>query len=181
MLSGGLPTREAAGQKLGIPSNFGLENCARSSMSQLLEPGKHVAWRASKGQGVDEWADCVQVEFRHASQRLFDLVIGADGPHSSVRELVFGRWRRSRSAAAVRAMKMFTSFTMNPAECSGSCIADNRPALSNIPQAPQRPRLSQSPASWLRGQLVRSRSFLTTRSISSYWPSPACSKTILPL
>ena len=30
-------------------------------------------------------------------------------------------------------------------------------------------------------QLVRSSNFLTTRSISSYWPSPACSKTIFPL
>jgi hypothetical protein len=35
--------------------------------------------------------------------------------------------------------------------------------------------------SWLRAQLVRSSSFLTTRSISSYWPSPACSKTIFPV
>ena len=58
---------------------------------------------------------------------------------------------------------------------------NNRRALSNIPQAPQRLRLSQPPAPWLRGQLVRSSSFLTTRSISSYWPSPACSKTIFPL
>lgn len=37
-----------------------------------------------------EQPDCVEVEFRHASKRRFDLVIGADGLHSKVRELAFG-------------------------------------------------------------------------------------------
>src|SRR5579863_2644165 len=32
----------------------------------------------------------VQVQFKHARERSFDLVIGADGLHSSVRKLVFG-------------------------------------------------------------------------------------------
>jgi 2-polyprenyl-6-methoxyphenol hydroxylase-like FAD-dependent oxidoreductase len=30
------------------------------------------------------------VQFRHAGERRFDLVIGADGLHSNVRRLVFG-------------------------------------------------------------------------------------------
>ena len=37
-----------------------------------------------------EGADCVQVQFKHTSERSFDLVIGADGLHSSVRNFVFG-------------------------------------------------------------------------------------------
>ena len=40
--------------------------------------------------GLREDADCVQVQLKHARERLFDLVIGADGLHSSVRKLVFG-------------------------------------------------------------------------------------------
>jgi 2-polyprenyl-6-methoxyphenol hydroxylase-like FAD-dependent oxidoreductase len=37
-----------------------------------------------------EDADGVAVEFRHAAARRFDLVVGADGLHSSVRQLSFG-------------------------------------------------------------------------------------------
>lgn len=40
--------------------------------------------------GFHEDADSVQVQFKHARERSFDLVIGADGLHSSVRKLVFG-------------------------------------------------------------------------------------------
>ena len=40
--------------------------------------------------GLREGADCVRVQFKHANERLFDLVIGADGLHSSVRKLAFG-------------------------------------------------------------------------------------------
>ena len=40
--------------------------------------------------GLREDADCVRVQLKHARERLFDLVIGADGLHSSVRKLVFG-------------------------------------------------------------------------------------------
>jgi 2-polyprenyl-6-methoxyphenol hydroxylase-like FAD-dependent oxidoreductase len=32
----------------------------------------------------------VKVQFKHAGERRFDLVIGADGLHSDVRRLVFG-------------------------------------------------------------------------------------------
>ena len=39
---------------------------------------------------LQERADCVQVQFRHAGEHRFDLVIGADGLHSKVRRLAFG-------------------------------------------------------------------------------------------
>ncbi len=37
---------------------------------------------------------CVRVEFEHGAQREFDLVLGADGVHSGVRELAFGPEQR---------------------------------------------------------------------------------------
>ena len=40
--------------------------------------------------GLQEHANGVQVQFKHASERSFDLVIGADGLHSNVRRLIFG-------------------------------------------------------------------------------------------
>jgi 2-polyprenyl-6-methoxyphenol hydroxylase-like FAD-dependent oxidoreductase len=40
--------------------------------------------------GLQQRADCVQATFKRGSQRRFDLVIGADGLHSIVRQLVFG-------------------------------------------------------------------------------------------
>ena len=40
--------------------------------------------------GLQAYADHMQVQFRHAGERRFDLVIGADGLHSNVRRLVFG-------------------------------------------------------------------------------------------
>jgi 2-polyprenyl-6-methoxyphenol hydroxylase-like FAD-dependent oxidoreductase len=40
--------------------------------------------------GVEEEGDCVRVSFDHSAPREFDLVIGADGLHSRVRQLVFG-------------------------------------------------------------------------------------------
>jgi 2-polyprenyl-6-methoxyphenol hydroxylase-like FAD-dependent oxidoreductase len=39
---------------------------------------------------LQEGADGVWVKFKHAPQRKFDLIVGADGLHSKVRELVFG-------------------------------------------------------------------------------------------
>jgi 2-polyprenyl-6-methoxyphenol hydroxylase-like FAD-dependent oxidoreductase len=44
--------------------------------------------------GIQDRADCVRVEFKRTSERLFDLVIGADGLHSNVRKLVFGPQER---------------------------------------------------------------------------------------
>lgn len=40
--------------------------------------------------GLQEQADGVTVSFRRAAKRKFDLVVGADGLHSTVRELAFG-------------------------------------------------------------------------------------------
>jgi 2-polyprenyl-6-methoxyphenol hydroxylase-like FAD-dependent oxidoreductase len=40
--------------------------------------------------GLQEHADAVQVTFEHGAQRRFDLVVGADGLHSTVRRLIFG-------------------------------------------------------------------------------------------
>jgi 2-polyprenyl-6-methoxyphenol hydroxylase-like FAD-dependent oxidoreductase len=40
--------------------------------------------------GLDERADGVHVTFETAPARVFDVVIGADGVHSSVRDLLFG-------------------------------------------------------------------------------------------
>ena len=39
---------------------------------------------------LQEYADGVQVQFKGGSERRFDLVIGADGLHSTVRRLAFG-------------------------------------------------------------------------------------------
>lgn len=39
---------------------------------------------------IEEHPDCVEVDFRRASTRRFDLVAGADGQHSNVRKLAFG-------------------------------------------------------------------------------------------
>jgi 2-polyprenyl-6-methoxyphenol hydroxylase-like FAD-dependent oxidoreductase len=39
---------------------------------------------------LKEDANGVRVQFKHADERQFDLMIGADGLHSKVRELIFG-------------------------------------------------------------------------------------------
>jgi 2-polyprenyl-6-methoxyphenol hydroxylase-like FAD-dependent oxidoreductase len=39
---------------------------------------------------IEQEAGCVRVAFERGSEREFDLVVGADGLHSKVRELVFG-------------------------------------------------------------------------------------------
>ncbi|MEH6951838.1 FAD-binding domain [Nitrobacter sp. NHB1] len=40
--------------------------------------------------GLNEQPDCVGVQLKHSGERQFDLVIGADGLHSTVRKLAFG-------------------------------------------------------------------------------------------
>jgi 2-polyprenyl-6-methoxyphenol hydroxylase-like FAD-dependent oxidoreductase len=44
--------------------------------------------------GLEERPDGVQVQFRRAGERRFDLVIGTDGLHSAVRRLAFGPQQR---------------------------------------------------------------------------------------
>ncbi|WP_245344138.1 FAD-binding domain [Bradyrhizobium japonicum] len=39
---------------------------------------------------VGEKPDCVEVQLKHGGKRRFDLLVGADGLHSAVRNLVFG-------------------------------------------------------------------------------------------
>jgi len=43
---------------------------------------------------IEQSPNCVHVEFQHSSPRNFDLVVGADGLHSNVRQIVFGAERQ---------------------------------------------------------------------------------------
>ncbi len=65
----------------------------RSDLSRLLfEKLKGTTEVIFDNEIVDlqQQADCVRVQFKHAGERRFDLVIGADGLHSDVRRLAFG-------------------------------------------------------------------------------------------
>ncbi len=66
---------------------------ARSELAKLLY--ERIAGRCEVLFGdtvtaIDDEGDSVRVAFRHAPERRFDAVIGADGLHSEVRRLVFG-------------------------------------------------------------------------------------------
>jgi 2-polyprenyl-6-methoxyphenol hydroxylase-like FAD-dependent oxidoreductase len=65
----------------------------RSDLSRLLFEKAKAATEVifdDEIVGLQEQADCVHVQFRRSSERRFDLVIGADGLHSTVRRLAFG-------------------------------------------------------------------------------------------
>ncbi len=65
----------------------------RSDLSRLLfekVSGRVETIFGEEIVALDELADAVRVELRGAGERRFDLVIGADGLHSSVRALAFG-------------------------------------------------------------------------------------------
>jgi len=65
----------------------------RSALSSLIYEGIHGEVETLFGDSIvdiENRADGVQVVFEHAAPRLFDLVIGADGLHSRVRQLTFG-------------------------------------------------------------------------------------------
>jgi 2-polyprenyl-6-methoxyphenol hydroxylase-like FAD-dependent oxidoreductase len=66
---------------------------ARSDLSRLLFEkikGTTEVLLGDEIVGLKEEASAVRVQFKHADERQFDLVIGADGLHSKVRELIFG-------------------------------------------------------------------------------------------
>ena len=76
----------------------------RSDLSRLLF--EKVAGRVESIYGdeivaLDEQPDCVGVQFKHAGERRFDLVIGADGLHSVVRELPSDHNLSSRNISAM--------------------------------------------------------------------------------
>ena len=66
---------------------------ARSALARLIYgriDGRCETIFGDSITGIRQSADAVQVEFERAPSRRFDLVIGADGLHSTVRALVFG-------------------------------------------------------------------------------------------
>ena len=65
----------------------------RSDMSRLLFEKIQGTTEVIFGDeivGFQQYADYVQTQFRRGGERVFDLLIGADGLHSNVRRLVFG-------------------------------------------------------------------------------------------
>jgi 2-polyprenyl-6-methoxyphenol hydroxylase-like FAD-dependent oxidoreductase len=65
----------------------------RSDLSRLLFEKSNGQVESIFGDTVvslEEQADCVRVQFEHARERRFYLVIGADGSHSCTRTLAFG-------------------------------------------------------------------------------------------
>jgi 2-polyprenyl-6-methoxyphenol hydroxylase-like FAD-dependent oxidoreductase len=67
---------------------------ARSELARLLYEKIEGRCEVLFGDGItqiDERDDGVHVAFEHARERTFDLVIGADGLHSEVRQIAFGR------------------------------------------------------------------------------------------
>jgi 2-polyprenyl-6-methoxyphenol hydroxylase-like FAD-dependent oxidoreductase len=70
---------------------------ARSGLSRLLFEAAKLGPDTIFGDevvGLHEEVDGVQVQFRHTRERRFDLLIGADGLHSKVRQLAFGPERQ---------------------------------------------------------------------------------------
>ncbi len=69
----------------------------RSDLSRLLFQaieGETEVIFGDEIAGLEQSADGVEVQFKHAPGRRFDLVIAADGLHSNVRRLVFGPQER---------------------------------------------------------------------------------------
>jgi 2-polyprenyl-6-methoxyphenol hydroxylase-like FAD-dependent oxidoreductase len=70
-----------------------LVTIARSDLARILLDHRGASTEVIFGDeivGLQQDAGGVDVSFRHASPRRFDLVIGADGLHSGVRRIVFG-------------------------------------------------------------------------------------------
>lgn len=65
----------------------------RSALSQLIFDAIKDRVETIFGDeivAIEQQRDCVRVALKHAGERRFDLLIGADGLHSSVRKLAFG-------------------------------------------------------------------------------------------
>ena len=78
---------------------------ARSSLSRLLfekSRGTTEVIFDDEIVGLQEQASFVEVQFKHAGERRFDLVIGADGLHSGVRRLGLVLSNNSRSNSVTR-------------------------------------------------------------------------------
>jgi 2-polyprenyl-6-methoxyphenol hydroxylase-like FAD-dependent oxidoreductase len=69
------------------------ESIARSDLAKLIYhkiDGKSETIFGDSIVGIEDTGDDVGVVFERSAPRRFDLVVGADGLHSAVRELVFG-------------------------------------------------------------------------------------------
>jgi 2-polyprenyl-6-methoxyphenol hydroxylase-like FAD-dependent oxidoreductase len=69
----------------------------RSELSHLLCDSLRATTEiifADEIVGLAEQSDAVRVQMKHSGERRFDLVIGADGLHSTVRKLAFGPQQR---------------------------------------------------------------------------------------
>ncbi|MET8862114.1 FAD-dependent monooxygenase [Nonomuraea sp. NPDC004580] len=88
---------DAAGRRLAvIPGEFtgGDVEITRGDLSRLLYERTALACEYVFGDSITsltETRDGVHVTFERAAPRTFDLVVGADGIHSNVRRLAFGR------------------------------------------------------------------------------------------
>ncbi|MFJ9952367.1 FAD-dependent monooxygenase [Kitasatospora sp. NPDC091207] len=86
-------------RKLHLPADFagGEVEVPRGELAQLLHRHSLPSTEYVFGDSVtalEETPTGVRVEFRHGAPRTFDLVIGADGLHSTVRRLAFGPEQR---------------------------------------------------------------------------------------
>ncbi|HEV8560990.1 MAG TPA: FAD-dependent oxidoreductase [Actinophytocola sp.] len=115
-------------RKASLPPDFagGEVEIRRGDLSRVLYEasrdtteylfGDHITSLTETPGGVD-------VTFKHAPARTFDLVIGADGMHSGVRALAFGEEARfSRFMGAY-----FASFSAGPLEREGELVTYNAP------------------------------------------------------
>lgn len=87
---------DADGRKIGVfPGEFsgGEINIARGDLAKLLYDRTSATCEYVFGDSITSLTDSVDgvdVTFTHSAPRRFDLVVGADGIHSNVRNLAFG-------------------------------------------------------------------------------------------